>query len=105
VGVSDQLRRTGAVPAHARRARVEPSADSIVAFVETERFRGRRIDGPAVFHCAHRAYGVGMFDVAEVVRADALIASVGEGRRAEILVGTVSHCHGALAVLELAAPA
>jgi len=90
---------------HTRGARAWSLPPSIVAFVETERLRGRRIDGPAVFHCAHRAYGVGMFDVAAVVRADALIASVGEGRGAEILVGTVSHCHGALAVLELAAPA
>lgn len=77
---------------------------SVRAFVETERLQGRRIDGPAVFHCAHRAYGVGMFDVADVIAADRLVADAGEGRRAEVLVGTVSHCHGALSVLELAAP-
>jgi hypothetical protein len=74
------------------------------AFVEMERLRGRRIDGPAVFHCAHRAYGVGMFDVGAVLEADALVARVAAGRRAEVLLGTVSHCHGALTVLELAAP-
>jgi hypothetical protein len=32
------------------------------------------------------------------------VARVGAGRAASVLVGTVSHCHGALAVLELAAP-
>jgi hypothetical protein len=45
-----------------------------------------------------------MFDVSAVVAADALVAQVAEARAAEVLLGTVSHCHGALAVLELAAP-
>lgn len=89
---------------HTRGARAWSLPPTVVAFVETERLRGRRLDGPALFHCTHRAYGVGMFDVAAVVRADALVAAAAEGRAAEILVGTVSHCHGALAVLELAAP-
>lgn len=87
---------------HTRGARAWSLPPTVRSFVATERLRGRRIDGPAVFHCAHRAYGVGMFDVAEVVRADALVAAAGDGRAAEVLVGTVSHCHGALAILELA---
>lgn len=90
---------------HTRGPRAWSLPPAVVAFVETERLRGRRIDGPAVFHCAHRAFGVGMFDVAAVVRADALVASAADGRAAEVLVGTVSHCHGALAILEFAAPA
>lgn len=89
---------------HTRGARAWSLPPTLRAFIETERLRGRRIDGPAVFHCVHRAYGVGMFDVNEVIAADALVAQVAAGRRAEILVGTVSHCHGALSVLELAAP-
>ncbi len=89
---------------HTRGPRAWSLPPTVQAFVETARLRGRRIDGPAVFHCAHRAYGVGMFDVRDVVAADALVARVAEGRAAEVLVGTVSHCHGALAVLELASP-
>jgi hypothetical protein len=89
---------------HTRGPRAWSLPPTLRAFVETERLRGRPLDGPAVFHCAHRAYGVGMFDVSVVVEADALVARVAAGRRAEVLLGTVSHCHGALAVLELAAP-
>jgi len=50
---------------------------------------------PLVFHCTHRTHGVGMIDVADVVDADAAIAGVG-ARPASFLIGTVSHCHGAL---------
>ena len=89
---------------HTRGPRAWSLPPTLRAFIETERLRGRRIDGPAVFHCVHRAYGVGMFGVDEVLAADALVAQVAAGRAAEVLVGTVSHCHGALAVLELAAP-
>jgi hypothetical protein len=89
---------------HTRGARAWSLPPTLRAFVETERLRGRRLQGPAVFHCVHRAYGVGMFGVDEVLAADALVAQVAEGRPAEVLVGSVSHCHGALAVLELAAP-
>ena len=53
----------------------------------------------AVMHCRHRAYGVGMFETAEVVAADALIREAGDGGRAEVIIGTASHCHGALARL------
>lgn len=89
---------------HTRGPRAWSLPPTVRAFVETERLRGRRLDGPAIFHCAHRAFGVGMFDVAAVLEADTLVAAVAEGRHAEILLGTVSHCHGALTVLELAAP-
>lgn len=89
---------------HTRGARAWSLPPTLRAFVETERLRGRRLDGPAVFHCVHRAYGVGMFGVDEVLAADALVARVAAGRAAEVLLGTVSHCHGALAVLELGPP-
>ena len=59
--------------------------------------RDARSRGRIVFHCAHRAYGVGMLDVADVVAADREIAARGRGAGAHaFLVGTVSHCHGAL---------
>lgn len=89
---------------HTRGPRAWSLPPTVRAFVETERLRGRRIEGPAIFHCEHRAFGVGMFDVGAVVDADTLVARVAAGRGAEVLLGTVSHCHGALTVLELAAP-
>jgi hypothetical protein len=89
---------------HTRGPRAWSLPPTVRAFVETARLHGRRIDGPAVFHCAHRAFGVGMFDVSAVVEADRLVEAAADGRAAEVLVGTVSHCHGALSVLELAAP-
>jgi hypothetical protein len=89
---------------HTRGPRAWSLPPTVRAFVETERLRGRRFEGPAVFHCAHRAYGVGMFDVSDVVAADRLVADAAAGRAAEVLVGTVSHCHGALAVLAIGDP-
>ncbi|HXD47965.1 MAG TPA: hypothetical protein VN600_04290 [Gemmatimonadaceae bacterium] len=50
----------------------------------------------AVLHCRHRSYGVGMFDTREVLDADERIAAAAERGPAEAVVGTVSHCHGAL---------
>ncbi len=55
-----------------------------------------RLLGPLVFHCSHRAYGVGMINVSDLVAADAFVAANGETGHAEFLVATVSHCHGAL---------
>ena len=57
---------------------------------------GERLLGPLVFHCSHRAYGVGMIDVRDLLSADAFIAENSATGRAEFLVATVSHCHGAL---------
>ncbi len=87
---------------HTRGPRAWSLPPTVRAFVETERLRGRRLDGPAIFHCAHRAYGVGMFDVADVIAADRLVADIAATRAAEVLIGTVSHCHGALTLLALA---
>ena len=60
-----------------------------------------KLAGPALFHVTHRAYGVGMLNVADVVAADALVRDVANDRKADVLIGTVSHCHGALAVLSI----
>ena len=64
-------------------------------YVETERERGRALQ-PLVFHCSHRTHGVGMIDVADVVDADAAIARDAAIGASSFLIGTVSHCHGAL---------
>ena len=59
---------------------------------------------PLLFHCTHRAYGVGMIDVREVILADAAIAARGAAGEAAFIVGTVSHCHGALRCIAVGPP-
>ena len=68
----------------------------------------RRLDlsaptaGPVLFVCEHRVFGVGMFDVGAVLAGDATVASAGETRSpVNVLVGTVSKCHGAVNLLHL----
>ena len=65
-----------------------------------QRVAGRPME-LAVLHCSHRAYGVGMFDTSAVVEADQRITAVAAERAAEVIVGTVSHCHGALTRLAI----
>ncbi len=55
--------------------------------------------GPIIFHCVHRTYGVGMIDAAAIADADRQLAAWGASGPCAVLVGTVSHCHGALGVL------
>jgi hypothetical protein len=74
---------------------------AVRAYVAAERARGRNLAGPVIFHCTHRAYGVGMFDTQDVLAADRLIERAGAVGAVEVLVGTVSHCHGALNVLAI----
>jgi len=62
------------------------------------------IAGPALFHVTHRAYGVGMLNVADVLAADRLVQETAADKAAQVLVGTVSHCHGALAILSIGNP-
>jgi len=58
--------------------------------------------GPVLFTCRHRVYGVGMFDVATVLEGDAVVARAGaEGTAVDVLVGTISACHGAASLLHL----
>jgi hypothetical protein len=68
----------------------------------------RRLDtsqptaGPVLFICEHRVFGVGMFDVAAVLAGDAAVASAGAaGSPIDVLIGTISSCHGAVNLLHL----
>ena len=68
----------------------------------------RRLDlsaptaGPVLFVCEHRVFGVGMFDVGAVLAGDATVASAGESNSPiDVLVGTISRCHGAVNLLHL----
>jgi hypothetical protein len=58
--------------------------------------------GPVLFVCRHRVFGVGMFDVAEVLAGDVAVARAGAaGSAVDVLVGTISSCHGAANLLRL----
>ena len=57
------------------------------------------VGGAVIFPCTHRAYGVGMIDARVVVAADRQVAAWGAQGPCRVLVGTVSHCHGALGLL------
>jgi len=76
---------------------------AVLAATEEARRNGRNLAGPVIFHCQHRAYGVGMFDTSAVVAGDEVVRRAAESGAAEVLVGTVSHCHGALSVLAVGA--
>ena len=75
---------------------------ALTAYVTAQRESGHVLEGPLVFHCTHRAFGVGMIDVRDVLLADRHVATVARDATADFLVGTVSHCHGALGVLSIA---
>jgi hypothetical protein len=90
---------------HTRDARSWSLPNTAREYVESERDRGRPLAGPVIFHCTHRAYGVGMFDTREVLEGDDLVRSLGERGAAEVLVGTMSHCHGAFERLVIGATA
>jgi hypothetical protein len=76
---------------------------AVESYAASTMARGQDPLAPLVFHCTHRAYGVGMIDVRDVVAADAAIAASGARGAAAFLVGTVSHCHGALRRIEVGA--
>jgi hypothetical protein len=62
----------------------------------------RRVAGPVLFVCRHRVYGVGMFDVRSVLAGASAVAAAGaSGEPVDVVVGTISACHGAVSVLRL----
>jgi hypothetical protein len=57
---------------------------------------------PATFHCHHQAFGVGMFRAREARQGWQRVAAAGAGgTSADVAIGTVSRCHGAVTVLHL----
>jgi len=58
--------------------------------------------GPVLFVCEHRVFGVGTFDVSAVLAGNRVVASAGApGTAVDVLVGTISSCHGAVNLLHL----
>ena len=61
-----------------------------------------RMPAPILFECRHQVFAVGSFSVSEVVAGDRFVAEAGSrGEETDLLVGTVSACHGAINLLHL----
>ena len=88
---------------HTRGPRSWSMPIAVEAFAQRARDRGAGLKA-AVLFCRHRAYGVGMFDTTEVIAADAAVAAAAANDAAEFVIGTVSHCHGALTRLVVPTP-
>jgi hypothetical protein len=84
-----------------RAPRTWEMADALASLAE-RMGQVRRIAGPVLFACEHQVFGVGTFSVAEVQAGDRLVAEAGEtGAEVDVLVGTISSCHGAVSLLHL----
>ena len=60
--------------------------------------------GPVVFECRHVAYGVGAIAIDQVLAGAAAVLDAGAGGGAtDLVVATVSGCHGAFNLLHLGA--
>lgn len=58
--------------------------------------------GPALFTTRHHAYGVGMFGAAEIRASRQTVLAAGEANEAvDVVVGTISACHGAVSILRI----
>lgn len=60
------------------------------------------VAGPVLFACEHQVFGVGTFSVSEVLAGDEVVQQAGQaGTEVDVLVGTISSCHGAVNLLRL----
>jgi hypothetical protein len=77
-------------------------SDAVTTLADRVRARGASLAGPALFVCRHHVYGVGTFAVDAVLEGERIVAAAAEGpETVDVLVGTVSACHGALNVLRI----
>lgn len=64
--------------------------------------RRRPTAGPVLFQVRHQVFGVGTFQTRAVLDGDAQVAEAGgRGAAVDIVVGTISACHGAVNLLHL----
>lgn len=78
-------------------------SETVTALAGQLRAAGRPVRGPALFVCKHQVFGVGMFSAESVRAGDRLVEESGtSGTHAEVLIGTISSCHGALNLLRIA---
>jgi hypothetical protein len=88
---------------HTRSVRDWSLPVTIARHERAESAAGRPTVAVSLF-CRHRAYGVGMFDTTEVIAAHRRVMDAAEAGAVDAIIGTVSHCHGALARLRIGAP-
>lgn len=80
-------------------------AEAIQGLAQRLRFEGRPLRGPVLFVCRHHVFGVGTFALDAVLEGDRLVATAGAGgEEVEVLVGTISRCHGAVNLVRLGGP-
>ncbi|HVT39544.1 MAG TPA: hypothetical protein VHE78_10900 [Gemmatimonadaceae bacterium] len=84
---------------HTRGERTWSMPPALLAHVKASPGMSEDLHASVILHCTHRAYGVGMIDVDDVLGGERTLVAAADGRRARVLVGTVSHCHGALGIL------
>ena len=84
-----------------RAPRTWEMGDALARYVE--RLDARRpTRGPALFTTRHHAFGVGMFGAGEIRGSRAIVEAAGQDRGSvDVVVGTISACHGAVSVLRL----
>ena len=76
--------------------------DAVAALGGRLRAAGTPAVGPVLFVCRHHVYGVGTFAVDAVLRGERVVAdAVASPGAVQVLVGTVSACHGALNLLRI----
>ncbi len=84
-----------------RAPRTWEMGDALADYVD-RRCARHPTQGPALFTTRHHAFGVGMFGAAEIRRSRALVLEAGNsGDPVDVVVGTVSACHGAMSILKL----
>lgn len=75
--------------------------EAVAGLAARLRSRGASLAGPALFVCRHHVYGVGTFAVDAVLDGERVVTDAAAAGPADVLVGTVSACHGALNVLRI----
>lgn len=76
-------------------------SDTVSAWTAEHRL-GRPTAGPVLFVCRHLTHGVGMYPVTDAFAAlDALDTLVQTHGAADLVIGSISACHGAIGVLRV----
>jgi hypothetical protein len=84
-----------------RAPRTWEMGEALARYAERLNLR-RPTAGPALFTTRHHAFGVGMFGAAEIRASRRALEDAGQsGAAVDVVVGTVSACHGAVSILRL----
>ena len=68
--------------------------------------RGGQTMGPVLFECRHLSFGVGAIPLRQVLEGETVLAQAASaGHPVDVVVGTVSACHGALNLVHVPAVA